>query len=52
MPRLSESARLAVVGGLLSGWLVLLMSGWIVGGAVHLLPVAAVALFPWRLLKE
>jgi len=48
----SESVRLALVATLLSAWLVLLFSGWIAGGAVHLLPVAAGALFPWRLLKE
>ena len=52
MARLSPTGRLAVVAGLLSGWLVLLFSGWIAGGAIHLMPIAAVALFPWRLLKE
>jgi len=52
VPRLSETARLAVVAGLLSAWLVLLFAGWIAGGAIHLLPVVAAALFPWRLLKE
>ena len=40
--------RAAVSVGLLSTWLVLLFAGWIAGGAVHLLFVAALALFPWR----
>lgn len=34
-----------------SGWMLLLFSGWIFGGAVHLLLVAALALFPWRWLR-
>ncbi|MFY9824515.1 MAG: hypothetical protein WAM82_24275 [Thermoanaerobaculia bacterium] len=33
---------------LISGWLALLFSGWAFGGAVHLLLVAALAVFPWR----
>jgi hypothetical protein len=33
---------------LLSGWLALLLAGWTAGGAVHLLLVAALVLFPWR----
>ncbi len=32
----------------LSAWLLLLFSGWAGGGAVHLLFLAALALFPWR----
>lgn len=35
----------------LSGWMLMLFSGWIFGGAVHLLFAAALALFPWRWLR-
>ena len=41
-------ARLALSFGLLSAWLALLLLGWSLGGAVHLLLVGALALFPWR----
>ena len=44
-------ARLALSFGLLSAWLALLLLGWSFGGAVYLLLVAALALFPWRLLR-
>jgi len=33
---------------LISAWLALLFLGWAFGGAVHLLLVAALAVFPWR----
>ncbi|HEV7785369.1 MAG TPA: hypothetical protein VGQ28_08535 [Thermoanaerobaculia bacterium] len=33
---------------LISAWLALLFSGLAFGGAVHLLLVAALVLFPWR----
>jgi hypothetical protein len=33
---------------LFSAWLALLFSGVALGGAVHLLLVAALGLFPWR----
>ena len=45
-------ARLALCFGLLSAWLALLLLGWSLGGAVYLLLVAAVAVFPWRLLRQ
>jgi hypothetical protein len=44
-------ARLAASFGLLSAWLVLLLLGWSAGGAVYLLLLAALALFPWRALR-
>jgi len=44
-------ARLALSFGLLSAWLALLLLGWSFGGAVYLLLVAALATFPWRLLR-
>lgn len=43
--------RAALSVGLLSTWLVLLMAGWAWGGAVHLLLVASLALFPWGSLR-
>lgn len=33
---------------LLSAWLMLLMTGYALGGWVHLVLLTAVALFPWR----
>jgi hypothetical protein len=33
---------------LISAWLALLFSGLAFGGAIHLLLVAALVLFPWR----
>lgn len=47
---LSPTVRAALAFALLSAWLVLLMSGVALAGAVHLLPAAALLLFPWRLL--
>lgn len=40
--------RAALSVSALSAWLVLLFVGWVGGGAVHLLLVASLALFPWR----
>jgi hypothetical protein len=37
--------------GLISLWLVLLLSGHAARGAVHLLLLAAIVLFPWRWLR-
>ena len=31
-----------------AAWLILLFSGFALGGAVHLLLVAALVLFPWK----
>jgi hypothetical protein len=45
---MSPMARLAVSVALLAAWLVLLLAGIALGGAIHLLLVAALALFPWR----
>ena len=41
-------ARLTLSVALLSAWLILLMSGFAFGGAIHLLLLASLALFPWR----
>ncbi len=49
---MSPLARTFVAAGLVSGWLVMLLVGWSLGGAIHLALVAAVALFPWRELRD
>jgi membrane protein implicated in regulation of membrane protease activity len=43
--------RLALAAGMLSTWLALLLLGWSFHGAVYLLLAAALAVFPWRLLR-
>ena len=40
--------RLFTSVALLSLWLALLLWGWALGGAVYLLLVAGLVLFPWR----
>ncbi len=40
--------RLALSMALISAWLILLLTGWVLGGATHLLLAAALVLFPWR----
>jgi hypothetical protein len=40
--------RAAVSIAALSAWVVALFTGWVLAGAVHLLLLAAVLLFPWR----
>ena len=40
--------RLLASAGCLSAWLILLFSGFSLGGAIHLLLVAALVLFPWK----
>lgn len=41
-------ARATVALGLVGLWMALLFAGWIAGGAVHLLLLAALVAFPWR----
>ncbi len=48
----SPTLRAALAFGSLSAWLVLLFSGVTLGRAIYLLPVAALALFPWRWLRK
>ena len=43
--------RLAAALALFSAWLVLLLLGSPLGAAVYLLLAAALAVFPWRLLR-
>ena len=45
---MGANGRLALSVVALAAWLVLLMSGFALGGAVHLLLAAALVLFPWR----
>ncbi len=40
--------RLLASAACLSAWLILLFSGVSLGGAIHLLLVVALVLFPWR----
>lgn len=44
----SPLTRAAFALSLFSGWLALLFAGFAGGGAVHLLLLAALVLFPWR----
>lgn len=41
-------ARLTLSVAALSSWLILLLAGVALGGAVHLLLVASLLFFPWR----
>lgn len=45
---MSVEVRLQAAAVALSGWLLSLLIGWVAGGAVHLLLVAAFFIFPWR----
>lgn len=44
--------RAAAAFALLSGWLALLLLGHAFGGAVYLLLLAALVVFPWRELRR
>lgn len=48
----STFLRASLALTLFSGWLALLFSGFAGGGAVHLLLLAALALFPWRAARD
>ena len=41
----------AIAFAALSAWLGLLLIGWTLGGAIHLLLALALVLFPWRRLS-
>lgn len=49
---LSPISRLATSAILFSAWMALLFFGWAFGGAIHILLLASVALFPWKALKR
>jgi len=46
--RIGPNGRLLLASSLLSVWLLLVLVGWALGGAIHLLLVAALVAFPWR----
>ncbi len=48
---MSPLQRTFAAAVLVSLWMVCLLSGWTLGGAVYLALVAAVAVFPWRELR-
>jgi len=48
LSRLSPFVRSAVALLLFSAWLALLFAGLMAGGAIHLLLLAALVLFPWK----
>lgn len=43
--------RTAVAMALVSVWMFLLLAGWVLGGALHLVLLAALVFFPWRWLR-
>ncbi len=45
---MTPTVRLALSVVALSAWLILLLTGFAAGGAVHLLLAASLILFPWR----
>jgi len=47
----AAALRILISTVLLSGWLILLFVGWTLGGAVYLLLVASLAVFPWKTLR-
>jgi hypothetical protein len=44
----NSTARLFAAAACFATWLVLLFYGFVLGGAVHLLAAAGLALVPWR----
>ena len=48
---MSPTQRLFVSAALISAWLVCLLIGWSLGGAIYLALLAGLAIFPWRLLR-
>ena len=51
-PAVTKSDTSATIAfAALSAWLGLLLMGWTLGGAIHLLLVLAIVLFPWRRLR-
>jgi hypothetical protein len=48
LSRLAPTLRAALALASFSAWLALLFAGFAGGGAVHLLLLAALVLFPWK----
>jgi hypothetical protein len=44
----SPTTRLVCAAACFAAWLVLLFTGFALGGAVHLVAVAGIVLVPWR----
>jgi len=49
---MTPTVRVALSLLLFTGWLALLFTGFAAGGAVHLMLAGALALFPWRTVRE
>lgn len=49
---MTSTLRTALALFLFTGWLALLFMGYAAGGAVHLLLAGALAIFPWKALRE
>lgn len=49
---MTPDLRLLLAAALLGGWIALVLSGAVLGGAIHLLPVAAIAIAPWRSVRR
>ena len=49
---MSTFQRTLLSAGLLSLWLVCLLAGWALGGAIHLALLGGLAVFPWRQLRR
>ena len=49
---MSPLQRTFAAAVLFSVWMVCLLSGWALGGAIHLALAGALALFPWRELRR
>ena len=49
---MSSLQRNLLASVLISGWLVFLLVGWALGGAIHLALVGALLVFPWRELRR
>jgi hypothetical protein len=49
---MSSLQRTLFAAVLISGWLVCLLVGWALGGAIHLALVGALLAFPWRQLRR
>ncbi len=41
------ASRVVTAMALIAAWLILLFTGWTLGGAVHLLLLASLVVFPW-----
>jgi hypothetical protein len=49
---MSPLQRILLAAALVSGWLVCLLAGWSLGGAIHVALAAGLGVFPWRELRR